>query len=118
MRLTLPNNPNRSPQLFLSFVSFLNLLWLILFIEPQFVAHLIFPNSFFPFFCLVLLTLFWGLSGFTGRWKQSLLWSLSLTGFLWLHMSQLDNWLTLILLLAFNIVWGYYWHLSYETIQK
>lgn len=93
-------------------VSWLALGWLIIRIEPAYVADILWKESYLPFFSLVWLGWFWLLTAVSGRWKRSLLWASSVTGWLWLRGMQLDTWLTIGLLTAFNLVWAYYWKLS------
>jgi hypothetical protein len=106
-------------QMALSGISLMSLLWLIYWIEPEFVADIFWKESYLPLFVFFWLTWFWLFTAMSARWKRSLLWSGSLTVWLWLRLMQLDTLLTVGLLVAFNVVWTYYWKLNKdENIQK
>lgn len=105
-------NPYWRQQLVMAAISWMALLALVMLIEPSFVADVLWRGSYLPFFGFLWLGCFWLLTSISGRWKRSLLWSSSLVGWAILREMQLDSWLTVGLLVAFNLVWAYYWKLS------
>lgn len=106
-------------QVVMAGMSWLGLAALVALVEPSYVADVLWRESYLPLLLLFGLGWFWLLLGISGRWKRGLLWSSSLTALLWLRMMRLDNWTTVGLLVAFNLVWAYYWKISkYENIQE
>lgn len=99
-------------QLVMAGASWVGLAGLIVLIEPEFIANIVWRGSYLPFFCLFWWGWFWLLTAVSGRWKRSLLWASSITGWLWLRLMQLDSWISVSLLMAFNLVWAYYWKIS------
>jgi hypothetical protein len=96
----------------MAIVSWLALAWMVIWVEPNYVANILWKESYLPFYSLFWWGWFWLLTAMSGRWKRSLLWASSLTCWLWLRSMQLDTLWTIGLLLAFNLVWAYYWKIS------
>lgn len=108
----LPHHPYRKQALIAATATGLLTVWLVVMVDPAFVADVLWKSSYFPLllllFAFVSLTL-WGL---TGRWKRTGLWTLVITLSFWLRINQLDSIINMFLLIAFGIVWEYYWRLS------
>ena len=87
----------------------------LLLVTPAFVKDVGWPNSYLPFFELLLLSIFFAIWAVTGRWKRSGLWSVIMSAGIWLRVYQLDSIWNILLLISFGIVWEYYWHLTKPT---
>lgn len=108
----LPHNIYRKQALVAAIATWLAFIWLVLMVDPTFTANVGWKLSYLPFFILVSLAVCLTLWGLSGRWKRSGLWTLIITVGLWLRLNQLDSIINTVLLLAFGLVWEYYWKLS------
>lgn len=108
----LPYHPYRRQALAAAVATWLLFVWLILVVDPSFVADVGWEYSYLPLLLLVLASVGLTLWGITGRWKRTGLWTLIIVVSLWLRINQLDSIVNLILLFSFGAVWEYYWRLS------
>lgn len=103
---------SRSALAYLGLITLLTLAGLVLLIEPAFVKDVWFPGSYLPFYMLLGLGCFWLMWAITLRWKRSLLWCVIMLVFVWLRINQLDLPWNLFLLIAFGLIWEYYWRIA------
>lgn len=110
-----PYHPYRKQMLVMAGATWLVLVLLLLFIQPIFIKDVGWSGSYFPFFVLVELALFWSIGGISGHWKRSLMWSGAGTLLVYLRVNQLDSWINSVLLFGFCFIWEYYWYLSKQS---
>jgi len=94
----------------MAYVTWLMMASILMFVPPAFIQNVVWPESYLPFFIVLLLGCFWSFWAATGRWKRSMLWSLIFTAGVGLRVNQLDSWFNLLLLFGFGVIWEYYWH--------
>jgi hypothetical protein len=105
----LPVFPYRKQILVAAIATWTTLLWMLLVIPPTFFADVLWRNSFLPLLLLIGLAVGLTLWAITGRWKRAGLWASIITVAAWLRINQLDTLINIGLLLAFGVVWEYYW---------
>jgi hypothetical protein len=116
--LALPFNPYRAHMSVLAIVTWLWIITILLFVPPAFIKDVGIPDSYGLFFIPYSLALLWTLWSLSGRWKLSLLWMGILSLMTWLHVRGFLTVITLILLISFGLVWGYYWHVSHTSSES
>lgn len=110
--LKIPPNPYRKQQMILLLINCLTLAGLLFLVPPAFVADVVWPQSYILLLLLVMVSIFWFMLILTYRWKKSGLWAVIAGVYLWLRIQALDTWINVGLLLAFLLVFEYYWKLG------
>jgi hypothetical protein len=87
-------------------------------VDPSLVAHVIWPYSYLPFFGALLLALGFSFYAFRFRWLPTLVWTVSVGGFVFLRLHGLGHIVNLLLIAGVLMAFEVYYRLQEPEIDS